>query len=178
MSMNRRAFLRTLISTAVLGSVVLVGIAELFQLGTANNRQPQQTSQSSQVRPSSSTAQSQSSSASTSINTTSTSQQLGTPTGYVLAASLSRLGGKTSEYFNHPKYGNSILLSLSGQWKAFTATCTHQPCTVQYQNSIIQCPCHGATFDPSNGNVTGGPAPIPLTEYSVLVQNGNVYVSD
>jgi hypothetical protein len=117
MSMNRRAFLRTLISTAVLGSVVLVGIAELFQLGTANNRQPQQTSQSSQVRPSSSTAQSQSSSASTSINTTSTSQQLGTPTGYVLAASLGSLGGKTSEYFNHPKYGNSILLSLSGQGK-------------------------------------------------------------
>ena len=71
-----------------------------------------------------------------------------------------------------------MLISLSGQWKAFSAVCTHAPCTVQYGGSHIQCPCHGRTFDPSNGNVTSGPPPTRLPEYGVVVQNGNLFVSN
>ena len=70
------------------------------------------------------------------------------------------------------------MLSLNGQWKAFSATCTHRPCTVDFQGSELYCPCHGATFSASNGSVTRGPAPTKLGEYGVIEQNGGVYVSN
>ncbi len=99
------------------------------------------------------------------------------PAGYVLVTSLSALAGRTSAYFNHPSRGISILVNLAGQWKAFSATCTHAPCTVQYSGSSISCPCHGGSFNPSNGAVQSGPPPAPLPQFGVLVHNGNLYVT-
>jgi Rieske Fe-S protein len=43
---------------------------------------------------------------------------------------------------------------------AYSATCTHEGCTVAYQssNKSLYCPCHGAEFDPfKNGGVITGP---------------------
>jgi len=43
---------------------------------------------------------------------------------------------------------------------AYSATCTHEGCTVAYQssNKSLYCPCHGAEFDPfKNGGVIAGP---------------------
>ena len=99
------------------------------------------------------------------------------PPGYVFVSGLAALSGKASAYFNHPTGGLSLLLSLIGQWKAFSATCTHAPCTVNYSGSQIQCPCHGGVFDPSNGSVVSGPPPTRLPEYGVLIQGSNLYVS-
>ena len=99
------------------------------------------------------------------------------PAGYVFVTGLAALNGKTSVYFNHPAGGLSILLSLNGQWKAFDATCTHAPCTVNYGGSRINCPCHGGEFDPTNGAVISGPPPSRLTEYGVFIQGENLYVS-
>ncbi len=108
---------------------------------------------------------------------TASSSAAGTPSGYVLVTALSGLAGKTSAYFDHPSRGLSLLLNLSGQWKAFSATCTHAPCTVQFTGSTIYCSCHGGTYDPSNGSVLSGPPPAGLPEISVLVQNNNLYVA-
>ena len=88
------------------------------------------------------------------------------------------MSGKTSAYFTHPSHGSSILVNLSGQWRAFSAICTHRPCTVDFQSSELYCPCHGATFSATNGSVTRGPASSKLGEYGVIVQNGGVYVSN
>lgn len=99
------------------------------------------------------------------------------PAGYILVAGTAALSGKTSAYFNHPTGGLSLLLNIGGQWKAFSATCTHAPCTVHFSGSQISCPCHGGTFDPNNGNVIAGPPPTRLPEYGVLVQSNNLYVS-
>ena len=105
--------------------------------------------------------------------------QVQAPAGYVFVTAMGNLAGKTSAYFQHPTSGLSLLISLGGQWKAFSATCTHQPCTVQYgTGSSIRCPCHGATFSTSNGSVLGGPAPRPLPEYGVQTDSsGNLFVS-
>ena len=111
----------------------------------------------------------------TSQVTSSTAQQA--PAGYILVASMSALAGKTSAYFNHPSHGLSLLVSLAGQWIAFSATCTHAPCTVQYNGSTIRCPCHGGTYNPSTGAVQSGPPPAPLPQYGVLIQNNNLYVT-
>jgi len=125
----------------------------------------------------SSTSQS-SASSSQSASSSSRSTSAAAPAGYVLVAQVSSLSGKTSAYFNHPSHGNSILLNLGGQWKAFSATCTHRPCTVDFQSTELYCPCHGATFSAANGSVTRGPAQVSLGEYGVIEQNGGVYVSN
>ncbi len=68
-------------------------------------------------------------------------------------------------------------MDFGGQWRAYSSVCTHRPCTVDYQGSQLYCPCHGATFSASNGSVTRGPAQVALSEYGVLVQGNEVYVT-
>lgn len=111
----------------------------------------------------------------TSLQQTTSAQS---PAGYILVAPMSALNSRTSAYFNHPSQGLSLLVSLGSQWKAFSATCTHQPCTVQYSGSQIQCPCHGGVFNADNGSVVSGPPPTRLPEFGVIIQNGNLYVSN
>jgi len=51
----------------------------------------------------------------------------------------------------------------SGQYKAFSAVCTHVGCIVnKVTNGTIDCPCHGSEFTITNGAVVTGPAPSPL----------------
>ena len=70
---------------------------------------------------------------------------------------------------------NSILIIRTGAstFKAFSAICTHQGCTVAYNKAglDIMCPCHGGIYD-LNGNVVSGPPPSPLTPYTVT-RSGN-----
>jgi cytochrome b6-f complex iron-sulfur subunit len=57
---------------------------------------------------------------------------------------------------------------------AFSAICTHMGCTVAPDGKQLACPCHGSTYDTTTGKNTGGPAPRPLSEVKVSVQNGEV----
>ena len=55
---------------------------------------------------------------------------------------------------------------------AFSAVCTHQGCTVDYDSASKEliCPCHGARFDPlQNGKAIAGPTRNPLTELPVKI---------
>jgi Rieske Fe-S protein len=66
----------------------------------------------------------------------------------------------------------------AGQYKAFSAVCTHAGCVVDnVANGQIQCPCHGSRFAIADGSVQDGPAPKPLPEYKVAVQGGNLEVT-
>ena len=59
---------------------------------------------------------------------------------------------------------------------ALSAVCTHLGCIVKYKGGgVILCPCHAASFD-LNGNVTGGPAPRPLTYYRVRIVGGRIVI--
>jgi cytochrome b6-f complex iron-sulfur subunit len=71
----------------------------------------------------------------------------------------------------------AVLVHLdSGDFVAYSAVCTHQQCTVAYQNGQLACPCHGSIFDPANGAaVVSGPAQRPLPEVPVEVRGGNVF---
>ena len=112
------------------------------------------------------------------FNQTATSTQVSAPQGYVYLGPLSGISGKTAAYFTHPNHGSSIIVDDGGTWKAFSAICTHAPCNVGYAgSSMLYCPCHGATFSTTNGDVTGGPAPRALAEYAVQILNGDVYVT-
>ncbi len=53
-------------------------------------------------------------------------------------------------------------------FRAFSATCTHLSCIVEYEKpkKIIYCNCHGGEYNLS-GKVIAGPPPKPLAEYKV-----------
>lgn len=62
-----------------------------------------------------------------------------------------------------------------GTFKAFTAVCTHQGCTVgSVKNGTITCPCHGSAFSAADGSVQNGPATRPLKEIPVAVEGAEV----
>ncbi len=55
---------------------------------------------------------------------------------------------------------------------AYSATCTHQGCTVAYESTkkSLYCPCHGAEFDPfKNGGVIAGPTRDALPTVKVKI---------
>jgi Rieske Fe-S protein len=63
----------------------------------------------------------------------------------------------------------------AGQYKAFSATCTHQGCAVtEVTGGQIICPCHGSTFSAADGSPTAGPAATPLPERAVSFQGGSI----
>ena len=64
-----------------------------------------------------------------------------------------------------------------GEYKAFTAICTHQQCRVtEVRDDTIVCACHQSQFSIKDGSVVQDPAPEPLAEFQVTVSGGKVYV--
>lgn len=62
-----------------------------------------------------------------------------------------------------------------GDFKAFTAVCTHQGCLVgQVEGEEIQCPCHGSAFSIDDGSVVNGPATSPLSEVGISVEGDQI----
>ena len=64
-----------------------------------------------------------------------------------------------------------ILIRLNeSDFKAFSATCTHLDCIVEFQKDKerIWCNCHNGHYDMAGRNIAG-PPPRPLTAYKVDV---------
>lgn len=63
----------------------------------------------------------------------------------------------------------------AGEFKAFSAICTHQGCTVgKVENGTIDCPCHGSKFRIADGSVAAGPAPRPLPAEQITVSGDTI----
>jgi Rieske Fe-S protein len=66
----------------------------------------------------------------------------------------------------------------AGTFKAFSAVCTHQGCTVdEVADGTINCPCHGSKFSAADGSVTEGPAKRPLAAKQVSDDGGTLKLS-
>jgi Rieske Fe-S protein len=62
----------------------------------------------------------------------------------------------------------------AGEFKGFSAICTHQGCTVsEVADGTINCPCHGSKFN-LDGTVANGPATKPLEARTVTVQGDSI----
>jgi Rieske Fe-S protein len=99
-------------------------------------------------------------------------------TSRVVAGRASELKPNEGKVF---RFGNLPALLVRGEdggYKAFSATCTHLNCTVQYRGDLKQiwCACHNGMYDLAGKNV-GGPPPRPLEVYTVNVADGDIVVS-
>jgi thiosulfate dehydrogenase (quinone) large subunit len=100
----------------------------------------------------------------------------GTAPGTKIASTASvSVGGAQS--FTDTKDGQPafVVQPTSGQFKAFSAICTHAGCTVGFSGGVFACPCHGAQYDAATGAVLSGPAPSPLPSIPIVVSNGTIY---
>lgn len=63
-----------------------------------------------------------------------------------------------------------LIRAAQGDLRAFSATCTHLDCIVEFQSrkKRIWCNCHNGEYN-LNGQVIGGPPPRPLRKYEVHV---------
>jgi Rieske Fe-S protein len=70
-----------------------------------------------------------------------------------------------------------ITQPTAGQFKAFSATCTHQGCTVaDVSGGTINCGCHFSKFSAADGSVKNGPANSPLPEKKITVSGTTISV--
>jgi Rieske Fe-S protein len=67
---------------------------------------------------------------------------------------------------------------IRGQYRAFSAVCTHVGCIVNRVSSgTIDCPCHGSEFKITNGAVVTGPAPSPLPSKQIKIVDGTIVLA-
>ena len=65
----------------------------------------------------------------------------------------------------------------AGEFKAFSAVCTHMGCTVnQIAGGRIDCPCHGSEYSITDGAVLAGPAPKPLPAKPFKVTGDSIFL--
>jgi Rieske Fe-S protein len=71
-----------------------------------------------------------------------------------------------------------IIRTLTGELRAFSATCTHLDCTVQYRPDMqrIWCACHNGQYD-LNGRNVAGPPPRPLDPYDVNITDDEITIA-
>lgn len=92
-------------------------------------------------------------------------------TASVVAARLADMRANSGILFPFGNRPAILVRTAEGDFKAFSAVCTHLECTVQYQaeTSQIWCACHNGFYDLS-GAVVSGPPPRPLESFSVAVR--------
>ena len=98
------------------------------------------------------------------------------PAGTVVAAASSVPVGRAVS-FTTPDGNPAWVVHPSGDtFVAFSAVCTHNGCTVQFEPSTVEfvCPCHGGVFDGRTGQVLQGPPPSPLASLGIQVVNGQI----
>ena len=96
----------------------------------------------------------------------------------VKAGAASQFAVNTGQIIKFGRKPVILVRSESGEFKAFSATCTHLDCIVQYRGDLKQiwCACHNGLYDLSGRNISG-PPPRPLDEYVVNVVEDEINVS-
>ena len=72
-----------------------------------------------------------------------------------------------------------MVLRTQQSIKAFSLTCTHLGCLVEWRQDQQEfyCPCHDGRFD-QFGEVVAGPPPVPLEQFPVRVVDEQVVIGE
>lgn len=95
----------------------------------------------------------------------------------VVAAKVGQLKDNVGKVFKFGSKPAILIRTPGGDYRAFTAVCTHLGCTVQYRADLheIWCPCHNGKYNLHGINISG-PPPRPLTEFKVHIQGEDIVV--
>ncbi len=90
---------------------------------------------------------------------------------------LSSFGTQNKLVIGGPGGDYNIFLSKVSETEvtALQLKCTHRGHGVKMQDAKLHCSLHGSDFDFS-GNVTNGPAKLPLRKFPVTIENGNAVI--
>lgn len=164
---RRRALITIAVGGGAIAAVTAVGLfGSHFLSGTTTTNTPVANTSGSTATTSKQPTQS----------TTSSTPATG-HTGTVIAKTtdIPVNGSKTFPIANQTNPGIIVHLA-SNSFVAFDSTCTHAGCAVSYNSTdkLLECPCHGASFDPAkNAAVVQGPAQTPLAPIKITVNADN-----
>jgi Rieske Fe-S protein len=96
----------------------------------------------------------------------------------VVAAKVSELKPNSGKIFRFGSRPGILIQTPAGEYRAFSAVCTHLDCTVQYRpdEKLIWCACHNGRYDLTGKNISG-PPPRPLEAFSANVRGDEILVS-
>ena len=96
----------------------------------------------------------------------------------VVAGTVEELTPNSGKLFKFGTKPGILIMTPSGEYRAFNAICTHLGCTVQYSKKETQiwCACHNGHYD-LNGNVVSGPPPRALEEFDVSIKGKEIHVA-
>ncbi|WP_344495284.1 Rieske (2Fe-2S) protein [Nonomuraea monospora] len=110
------------------------------------------------------------------------SAETGEPSGGTTTPAATRSGAGLARTSDIPEGGGKVfpdqkivvVQPTAGKFRAFSAVCTHQSCTIDDVSSgMINCPCHGSMFW-LDGKVMGGPATRPLPEVEIKIDGDTI----
>jgi cytochrome b6-f complex iron-sulfur subunit len=98
-------------------------------------------------------------------------------TNRVLAGKVSELRSEGWKIFPFGSEPGILVEAAPGEYRAFSAVCTHLQCTVQFDRPAhrIWCACHNGSYDLHGRNVSG-PPPRPLASYKVELEGDDIFV--
>lgn len=111
---------------------------------------------------------------------------LPTATTSPIASSKPSAGKELAEKSDIPVGGGKVFKEQKvvvtqpkkGEFKAFSAICTHQGCTVnKVADGTIDCPCHGSKYRITDASVVAGPAPRPLPAKKITVKGKSIFLA-
>ena len=95
-----------------------------------------------------------------------------------VAAKANELATNSAKIFRMGNRPGILVHMADGNYRAFSAVCTHLNCTVQYRQREhdIWCACHNGVYN-LQGGVVSGPPPKPLEEFAVHTRGQDIVVT-
>jgi Rieske Fe-S protein len=95
-----------------------------------------------------------------------------------VAAKANELAANSAKIFRMGNRPGILVRMADGNYRAFSAVCTHLNCTVQYRQREhdVWCACHNGVYN-LQGAVVSGPPPKPLEEFAVHARGQDIVVT-